>query len=344
MSKAVLQEFQKKQGATFRQDRPVHFGSSIQEISLLHKKPLLIDQSHFGAIVIRGEDRVSFLNRLVTIELKDIAPFVWKKGLWTNAKGRFEFRLFFYATENEIFLILEQEKIPHCLQKIEMYHFTEKITCTPVPLTLFLLQGQGSAQILQKVFGPPPLLGHFQKYEDVFVAFDPHYQCEEGFQILVPDIQLADIFRSLIEAGATPVGEEARTHFRILSLEPEVDFELTSEMIPLEVPSLESWISFNKGCFPGQEVLARMHNLGHPNKILASFSCPIKADLLESKTLFFEKKEVGTLTSVSPIVFPAVALGFFQWKLRETSSPFSLLEGQQEILVERIAQTLPSKF
>ncbi|MEK7483271.1 MAG: hypothetical protein AABZ60_02950 [Planctomycetota bacterium] len=335
MSLEKLHELQQELGAHFQEGRVAHYGSVLEEIASLGKQSLLFDSSDLGTLLVQGVDRISFINRLITVDLNSLSQGSWRKGLWVNGKGRFEYRFQFYLRADDLIMATQQEAISKFLQKLEMYHFSEKVSFSSANWRVFYLQGPGSRAILEKIFQHSPSTQQFIQVGNVLIAFYPQYQMEEGFELLVPESELKEVFYRLIQASAKPVGEEARKRFRIQSLEPEVGYELTSDLIPLEIASLKPWISFEKGCFPGQEVLARMHNLGHPGKILVQFSLPPL--LVPEKSILFHEgnAEAGVITSVSSYS-PSIALGFLRWKFREQRSSFFIETAQGKIPVERI--------
>lgn len=336
MSLEKLRSLQKTYGAYVQEGRVSHYGDAIQEIALLGQVPLLFDASDLGTLRIQGEDRLSFLNRLITADLNQLPTGTWKKGLWVNGKGRFEHRFHIYLRSEDILLVLKQEEIKGLFKKLEMYHFAEKVSFASAPWRVFYLHGPGSRQVLETIFHQAPMEpDRFIQVNEILLASSPQYQQSEGFEILVPEVALSETFEQLLQTSAKPAGDEARKHFRVQYVEPEVGHELTSELIPLEVVSLKSWISFEKGCFPGQEVLARMNNLGHPGKILAKFSIP-QGVVPEKATLYADPGgEAGIITSVSPHP-PFLALGFLKWKFREHPSSFFIETSQGKIHLERI--------
>jgi folate-binding protein YgfZ len=341
---AQLRRFQLDSGAVLNPftSRISHYGFPQEEGNSFPHAPHLLDFTSWGALRIQGKDRIPFINRLVTIELKNLNPHHFTQGFWISGKGRFEHRLFFYATEDALILLSDQAHCSLLKEKIEKFHFGEDLHWEELPLTGLSLQGKGSKALLESL----PAFTTLPEKEGTFSSSSPPTSCwigalkrfnaTEGYDLWIPHEHLLSVFKQLHEKGAIPLGEDYYTLLRIHHKEPEIHKELTPDLIPLEIPSLVHGVSFNKGCFPGQEVLARMHNLGHPNKVLCSFKIPLR--LYSSKDPFLaEEKPAGFFTSFStlPLENYTLALGFLNWRAQKL--PLYLLQDQKQIPLEKIS-------
>ncbi len=150
-----------------------------------------------------------------------------------------------------------------------------------------------------------------------------------GYDLIGPSDKLRTVREQLVARGAVPTGLEAFETTRIEAAVPRFGSDITPENFPGEAGILERAVSFTKGCYPGQETVARMHYRGHPNRNLHQLvieGAPPQpgAQILQSD------KQVGTITSVAPLPVDGrtLALGY----LRRSADPDApLLVGESRI-------------
>jgi len=122
-----------------------------------------------------------------------------------------------------------------------------------------------------------------------------------GHDLIGPSEAVANAREHLASRGAVPVNPDAYETVRVEAGVPRFGADLTPENFPGEVDGvLERAVDFAKGCYPGQETVARMRYRGHPNKTLYRISAA-SDDLTAGTTILQEGKPVGTVTSVAPI-------------------------------------------
>ncbi|MGI8865838.1 MAG: YgfZ/GcvT domain-containing protein [Rubrobacteraceae bacterium] len=121
-----------------------------------------------------------------------------------------------------------------------------------------------------------------------------------GYDLISPSENLSQIQQHLTTNGATPTTPETYETARIEASIPRFGLDITPENFPGETGVLKKAVSFEKGCYPGQETVARMHYRGHPNKDLYRFACE-SDDLQPGMEIVQGDKAVGTITSVAPL-------------------------------------------
>ncbi len=121
-----------------------------------------------------------------------------------------------------------------------------------------------------------------------------------GYDLLGPAETLARVRETLLARGAAPVGPDAYETARVRAGVPRFGADLTPENFPGEAGVLDRAVDFGKGCYPGQETVARMRYRGHPNKTLYRVSCKDETPAPGTPILQGEKT-VGTVTSVAPL-------------------------------------------
>jgi tRNA-modifying protein YgfZ len=124
------------------------------------------------------------------------------------------------------------------------------------------------------------------------------------------------------------IDEESLKYLRILSRTPVWGKELSSDILPPEAGMDRRGIRYDKGCYVGQEVMARIKSIGHVNKVLVLLISEEDRVPEEGARLVLEGKEVGWITSSSrdPLNHRGVALGYVSWKLSQTQSKLMAMD------------------
>jgi folate-binding protein YgfZ len=139
---------------------------------------------------------------------------------------------------------------------------------------------------------------------------------ERDFEILTPADGLVAAWERLIEAGTpfgiTPVGSHAREALRLEAGIPKAGPDLNEEIVPPEAHLQDKAFSLSKGCYPGQEVVARMDTYGSVRRHLVGLVVKSSVVPLKGAKLFSGDREVGWVSSaiLSPHLKAPIALGF----------------------------------
>ena len=121
-----------------------------------------------------------------------------------------------------------------------------------------------------------------------------------GFDLLAPVDELRAIRDYLLQAGVVIAGSDAYETARVEMGTPRFGSDITPENFPAEAGILERAVSFSKGCYPGQETVARMHYRGHPNRTLHRLVVEGSSPAPDTP-IFQNEKQVGWITSVAPL-------------------------------------------
>jgi folate-binding protein YgfZ len=141
-----------------------------------------------------------------------------------------------------------------------------------------------------------------------------------------------DVFSRVAGAGGMAAGSFAWNTMRIEDGIPEFGTDMNSSTIPLEA-GLEHAIDFNKGCFPGQEIVARISNLGHPAKKLVGLRLAPEDFPEIGAEIQWDGNPIGSITSaaISPALNEAIALGTVKWAAREAGTIVQVMEENRAI-------------
>jgi folate-binding protein YgfZ len=161
-----------------------------------------------------------------------------------------------------------------------------------------------------------------------------------GFDLYVKADEALDLWKRLMEAGGKPVGEDALDILRIEAGFPAYGKELDETIIPLEANLEETHISHTKGCYVGQEIIARIHSRGHTNRALTGLlvdgsQLPRKGDKIVPVS-DDTGKPAGWVTSAcqSPALRRVIALAFVRHEHRAPGTALRILRGDGAITAE----------
>lgn len=261
------------------------FGPLELEYAALRKGCVLIDQPHRGTVTVRGDDRVEFLNRMLTQELKDISLWQSRRSFWLSRKGRVDADLRVVAVPGELRFDLDIHRAAHVVETLTNYMFSEDVTLTDASETHHRLALHGPAAIMllaaiaTHVDGPAvDALQHGQacsvRIADRDLLVD---RCDSlgeiGLELTCATDAAVAVFNALADAGTgeSDLAQRARLRLagwhacniaRIESGSPLYFLDFDEQTLPHETGVLHDRVSFTKGCYLGQEVVARMEARG----------------------------------------------------------------------------------
>lgn len=316
------------QGAVLINDRgielPERFTDPLREYQAVREKAGLIDLSFRSQVRMTGEDRVPFLQGMVSNDVKALRLGEGCMATLLTEQGRIVADLRVYALDTCFLLDVDarvKEKMIEALSRFIVADDVEMEDLSETQATL-ALQGPLSSQVLEAVGIAVSLTQAFQHCEAALADAHVHIihasdTGEDGYEILVSNAQAEFVWQALLQAGAPlelcPVGLAALNTLRIEAGIPWYGLDMDEGRIVLEV-GLEQAISFNKGCYLGQEVVERATARGHVNRKLSGLL--VQGDVLPAHgdKLFHDAQEVGWVTSsaVSPRLGRPIALGYIR--------------------------------
>ncbi|MCP3141667.1 CAF17-like 4Fe-4S cluster assembly/insertion protein YgfZ [Pyxidicoccus xibeiensis] len=315
------------------------YGDGEAEYRAAREAVALHDASYREILRITGEDRASFLHGMVTQEVKNLPVGSAAYAALVTVKGAMVADARILKREADLLLDLEPgtgAKVREFLEKYLISEDAELHEATGEYALLRLLGPQTAGVLAGALGGPQPLLEHHAARQGVLAgqevwlvgntAVEPH-----GVDVWVPRAGLEPVWRALVEAGAAhgmkPLGFEALELLRVEAGVPRYGQDMVDTTIPLEA-NLAGAISYNKGCYIGQEVIARATFRGHMNRKLTGLLLG-DVDAAPGTELRRGEKKVGWLTSVvrSPVKGQRVALGYVHRDSLEPGTELTLAEG-----------------
>jgi len=346
MQTSILFEKQKSLGAEFGEfynwQLPKFYTSVKEEYSAAKKSVVLMDRSYFEHMRIFGNDHVDLLHRLTTNEVRTLKPGEGQFNIFTNEKGRIVDRVALFKFEEEMRLLISAGNATKISDWIEKYIFIEdaktEILSNRGVISIF---GPKSSEFLSNLFDVKfndLLECHFKE-----IAWSNHTvqiaRTDElgfcGFNLVTEEGALSELWDHLIEHGnqfdLKPVGEETYETLRIESGWPLYRKDFDEEINPHEANMLP-YVNFDKGCYIGQEVVARLDTYEKVQKHLMGIVLG-ETQPHEKDPIFIDDKEVGHITSVtySLDLNKKIALGYVRTKFIEEGAEIQVRSGEKEI-------------
>jgi tRNA-modifying protein YgfZ len=277
------------------------FGELELEYAAIRKSCILLDLPQRGVVEITGKDRLDFLNRMVTQELKGLTAFHSIRSFWLNRKGRIDADLRLIELGDRMLLDVDALVADRAVKGLSAFVITEdvQIRDTTEATHRMGLHGPTAILLLQAVSKPVrgPSLGDLPPATATVLSVRGHEVVvdrddstgEPGLELTMPAAAATDVFQSLVETGQVhddgnggepaskfrlrPAGWHAYNIARIEAGRPLYNIDFGPDSLPHETGIVRDRVSFTKGCYLGQEVVARMESRGHSKKVLMAVKC-----------------------------------------------------------------------
>jgi folate-binding protein YgfZ len=246
-----------------------------EEYALVRHQVGLLDRSDFGVLELTGRDRATFLHALVSNEIKALAPGQGCAATLLDVHGKVQVVLFVWVAEDRILVVTPPAMAAKTAEALDHYLFSEKVAIEDVSRehALVVLAGPAARATVERLCGaaPPekPWSHVAAKLGDtpVRLVSGGGETGEAEVWIMSPIGEAAKVREALADAGARPIGREAYDSLRIEAGTPLYGHDVDESVLLPEIP-FENLLSHNKGCYPGQEVVVRIRDRGHVNRML----------------------------------------------------------------------------
>lgn len=272
----------KRQGVTlleaFGVSYPAAFTDPLREYRALTGGVALIDLSHWGLLRLRGSDRVEFLNSQITGDVATLEPGRSSHAALTTSKGRLVAELFVLKREQELVVVVAQGNVETVFESLDKHIIADDVELANISKDHAILSIEGPAcrEVVWRIFPneelpSQPLEFVDKDYQGVPVTVLRNAMAgERGFQLILSGEGSRLIRDYVLQAGVgmdmEQCGYVAWNMRRVEAGRPWWDLDVDNSF-PKEC-RLDHLVDYDKGCFLGQETLARMHHRGHPNWLL----------------------------------------------------------------------------
>jgi glycine cleavage system T protein len=329
MKQSRLHDYHVKLQATFEVvtdwQVPLHYGDMLAEYRAVREAVGIADLSHRGKLRVTGDDRVKWLQSVISNDLLSLQPGQGRYSSLLTHKGKMLTYFRCYMQPDAIMLedVGEIGDQTHtALRKFLLYGTKAKMENCRESWGLLLVSGPKATAAMKVAFGTD--VGELKPVNFISAAIGGHTALvirteetgERDYEILIPSDGLIPAWERLLEAGAphgiTPVGSQACEALRIEAGITKAGPDLNEEIVPPEANLQEKAFSLSKGCYPGQEVVARMDTYGSVRRHLVGLV--VKGSVVPPKgaKLFTGTREVGWVSSatLSPALKAPIAFGF----------------------------------
>ncbi|MBX7150770.1 hypothetical protein K1X84_03975 [bacterium] len=333
-------EFHRSIGAFFRRLEPLdvewpsYYESVESEYHALSSTGV-INFSLCGRIRFKGKDVLDFLNRLSTNDVKSMFDGEVRATVLVNEKGRIIDLVRLYKDSDSIWMICAPQNDKKIFQWLDRYIIRDdvKMEIVTADWDQFEIAGNLSVTLINKLFEITPRPGKFEKItfeQNSLIVSSSNLLKIPCFTILVPQIISQQLWDQLNLAGAKSCGWDAFNTHRIEQKIPLFHYELSEKFNPLEAGLLEA-ISFTKGCYIGQEVIARLDSSNKIQRQLYLFEFDDQVSF--ENNILSDEKEVGMITSsVFSIKHKKfIGLGYVKTEFVKKHNEFTIIDKAKKI-------------
>jgi len=356
MSVTTIQEKLAGSGARLGSYRgaetPATFGNAAAEFRALLEGCAIFDMSWQAKLVLSGEDRVRWLNGMVTNNVRDLAPGHGVYSFLLSAQGRIQGDLVAYNRGDYLLVTTDKEQAPAIVAIFDRYIIMDDVEVADISdkLAAVGVAGPKAGEVLSNAGIEVTQLEAGQVsdmvWRDIGISIarsaQPHL---DGYEIWFSAENADKVWDGLQSAGAKPVGSDALEIYRIVRGVPRFGVDLRERDLPQETGQQHA-LNFAKGCYIGQEIVERIHARGNVHRTFMGFDLQGEPDTPTSAKSALvgdpvlpqpgtkvraNDKDVGEITSAAWVPFPSgertLALGYLR---REAATPGSTVQiGEQ---------------
>jgi glycine cleavage system T protein len=337
MKHSLLHNLHTQLGASFEDvagwEVPAHYGDVAAEHHAARHAVVIADLSHRGKIRVTGDDRVKWLQSIISNDILPLTPGQGRYSSFLTHKGKMltYFRLYMQTDAVMLEDVGEIGEVTfQALRKFLLYGTKAKMENCAESWGLLLISGPKATHVIQSAFGvdvtdlKPVNFVTAQIGGSQALVLRTEETGETDIEILLPVAGLSTAWSAVLEAGVKfgikPIGTHAREALRIEAGIPKAGPDLNEEIVPPEANLEDKAFSLSKGCYPGQEVVARMDTYGNVRRHLVGLVLKDAVVPPHRAKLFSGDREVGWISSAvrSPQLNQVIAFGF---PLRDFSKP-----------------------
>ena len=320
---SLLTELHQRNGAVFvEQDDwrlPDHFGDVAAEYQSVRTTAGLFDLSDRALLQFTGPDRVSFLQGMLSNDVRLLKTFDGQQATILTQQGRVIADVRVLCAMNSIYLDFWEPLKEKILAHLNRYLVADEVEINDPndEWTMLSLQGPRAQSILDELFANTELPARPDQH--AMVQFDGAPVCvvradrtgQNGFDLIVQNSCLQRFAQRLEQLGASWVGARAQNILRLEAGMARYGVDFNEENLLLEV-GLDNSYSYTKGCYLGQEVVERIRSRGHVNRKLCGLLLDGNTPADAGDGIVAAGNEVGKITSsvASIALNRPIALGY----------------------------------
>lgn len=327
----------------------LHYGSPEDEARAIFTTGTIRERSARARLAVLGSEGKDLVNRLCTNDVKLVNASTSIRAAMTTAKGRIFDHVQIFEWGDEVGLLGSDGLGAALKEWFEKYIVMEDCTVEDRSdqVSSLLVIGEAGRQVVTKVMGASPAPGQatLPVTGAEFEGQPVHLLSTccaggSGVEVLAPVALAGELFSKLVAEGLQPVGELAYDQARVEAGEPALGQDIGEDCNPLEA-GLKDSVSFTKGCYIGQEVVARLNSYAKVRRHLRGLRFPAGTDPAGLQEVFLENLRVGNVTSAvrSKRLNATVALAFLKSGYEKAGAKIeAMVQGER---VEGVVEEVP---
>jgi folate-binding protein YgfZ len=301
----------------------------------------VIDLSSRGRLLVSGSEAVMFLNGLITNDMKTLAVNSWMPAVFPNVQGRLIAAVRIIHRQDGFLIDTESATLETVAKLLERFTLAGDFQVKDLTSETAMLsvQGKNAAEVISKALGETSAMvtrGQFataqlENGSQVNVIRATH-TAEDGFDLFVAAKDGQTLLDLLTRSGAQEFGSEAADTLRIEAGIARFGVDMDETKVVTET-NLDEAVSFTKGCYIGQEIIARIKYRGHVAKKLTGVLMEQDVALASGAKIFSaDEKEIGSITSAttSPRLKHTIALGYVKYDYLEPGTKVKVVSAGEE--------------
>jgi len=320
----------------FGMEVPSHYGNFEEEYWALRKSAAVRDVSFFGKIKVTGRDRQRFLNGMLTNEIKALENGKGTFAMFLDVKGHIQADMKVYNFGDHLMLVFQHYVLEKLMAGLDRYIMSEDVRMQDVTNdhTMIQILGPGAA--------------HYLSEKGISNLTNENYACSASGIASIPDAQIIKLpfgFAIFSSSASGPslldhlngqlCGARAFEIFRVESGLPLMQRDMDESNFPQEA-GLGAGLNFQKGCYLGQETMARIDAQGHVNRHLTGFFS--SSPLTPGDKIFKDSKEIGRITSAtrSLLLGQPFAIGYIRREFDKEGEVVMVANDNTTAIVRRL--------
>lgn len=289
-----------------------------RDLKRLREEGGYVELPDWAHVRLTGPDRQAFFHNFCTNDIKKLVPGEICEAFVLNSKGKTIGFVHALAGEDELWLVGHGNQAGTLVQHLDMYLIREDVTLEDVTqqFASIFVCGSRASEKLASIGWELPGSNRFSSTESGSIKIAQVEIAGFGYLILCPVDQLEPVQSQLKENGLEPCALNSLDALRIECGTPWFGIDLDDSNLPQELQRDDKAISFDKGCYLGQETVARIDARGRVNKLLVGLEftepCPSRGD-----ELMYDGVVVGRVTSVGQYDGKAIGLGYVKRKYKD---------------------------
>jgi folate-binding protein YgfZ len=279
-----------------------------------------IDRAHLATVAVRGKDRESFLQNMLTNDVRSLATGAGIPAAFLTVKGKLVSDLQVFKAIDSFLLEMERERVEIFRKALDRYIISEDVVLESLAETekTFSIEGPKAARIVAAIAGFPE--AELEELAELQYLSGPQArvtarrrELTPRFDLTAPSDESKRLREMALDQGAMEGGETLRETRRIEASRPRFGIDFDDSHLPLEA-GLDSAISFQKGCYIGQEYVVRVAHRGHVNRKLSGLILAGGEPAVAGAVVRQGAEEAGAVTSsaYSPSFGAALALAWLK--------------------------------